>query len=163
MPSIASYRFGSFLLDATSYRLQRDGEIVSLSPKIIDLLLYFVARPSALVTKEELFKALWPDVAVTDNALTQAVSELRQALGDDPANPRFIQTVGRRGYLQGLGLEAIHLLLALRLELAVGEDLGPPCVSEATREHVPGHGVATGHLPSSWLLRGRGVYRLDLK
>jgi DNA-binding winged helix-turn-helix (wHTH) protein/Tfp pilus assembly protein PilF len=98
MPSIASYRFGAFLLDATSYRLQRDGEIVSLSPKIIDLLLYFVARPSALVTKEELFKALWPDVAVTDNALTQAVSELRQALGDDPANPRFIQTVARRGY-----------------------------------------------------------------
>jgi DNA-binding winged helix-turn-helix (wHTH) protein/tetratricopeptide (TPR) repeat protein len=98
MPSIASYRFGAFLLDATSYRLHRDGEVVSLSPKIIDLLLYFVARPSALVTKEELFKALWPDVAVTDNALTQAVSELRQALGDDPAKPRFIQTVARRGY-----------------------------------------------------------------
>jgi DNA-binding winged helix-turn-helix (wHTH) protein/Tfp pilus assembly protein PilF len=98
MPSIASYRFGSFLLDGTSYRLLRDGEIVALSPKIIDLLLYLVARPSALVTKEELFKALWPDVAVTDNALTQAVSELRQALRDDPAKPRYIQTVARRGY-----------------------------------------------------------------
>ncbi len=98
MTSTASYRFGSFLLDASSYRLHRDGEIVALSPKIIDLLLYFVARPSVLVTKEELFKALWPDVAVTDNALTQAVSELRQALGDDPAKPRFIQTVARRGY-----------------------------------------------------------------
>ncbi len=98
MTATASYRFGAFLLDATSYRLRRDGEVVALSPKIIDLLLYFVARPSVLVTKEELFKALWPDVAVTDNALTQAVSELRQALRDDPANPRFIQTVARRGY-----------------------------------------------------------------
>jgi TolB-like protein/Tfp pilus assembly protein PilF len=50
------------------------------------------------VSKDELFRALWPDVAVTDNALTQAVSELRQALGDDPANPRYVQTVARRGY-----------------------------------------------------------------
>jgi TolB-like protein/Flp pilus assembly protein TadD len=45
-----------------------------------------------------LFSALWPDVAVTDNALTQAVSELRQALGDDPSKPTYIQTVARRGY-----------------------------------------------------------------
>ena len=98
MTATASYRFGSFFVDGTSYRLVRGAEIVPLSPKIIDLLLYLVARPSALVTKEELFAALWPDVAVTDNALTQAVSELRQALGDDPAKPRYIQTVARRGY-----------------------------------------------------------------
>lgn len=93
-----SYRFGPFTVDAASYRLVRDGSIVPLSPKIIDLLLYLVARQSALVGKDELFAALWPDVAVTDNALTQAVSELRQALGDDPSKPTYIQTVARRGY-----------------------------------------------------------------
>lgn len=98
MPTPASYRFGPFTVDAASYRLLRDTEIVPLSPKIIDLLLYLVARQSALVPKDELFSALWPDVAVTDNALTQAVSELRQALGDDPAKPTYIQTVARRGY-----------------------------------------------------------------
>jgi DNA-binding winged helix-turn-helix (wHTH) protein/Flp pilus assembly protein TadD len=98
MPTVASYRFGPFVLDGGSYRLLRDGQTVPLSPKIIDLLLYLAARPSALVSKEELFKALWPDVAVTDNALTQAVSELRQALGDDPASPQYVQTVARRGY-----------------------------------------------------------------
>lgn len=76
----------------------REGEAIPLSPKIIDLLLYLVARPSSLVSKDELFKALWPDVAVTDNALTQAVSELRQALRDDPSEPSYIQTVARRGY-----------------------------------------------------------------
>jgi len=85
-------------VDAVSYRLLRDGEVIPLSPKIIDLLLYLVARQSALVPKDELFAALWPDVAVTDNALTQAVSELRQALGDDPSKPTYIQTVARRGY-----------------------------------------------------------------
>ena len=93
-----TYRFGPFTLDPASYRLLKDGEVVALSPKIIDLLLYLVARPSALVTKDDLFKALWPDVAVTDNALTQAVSELRQALGDEPSKPVYVQTVARRGY-----------------------------------------------------------------
>ena len=93
-----TYRFGPFTLDPASYRLQRQDQIVPLSPKIIDLLLYLVARPSALVSKEELFRALWPDVAVTDNALTQAVSELRQALGDDASKPTYVQTVARRGY-----------------------------------------------------------------
>src|ERR671919_157443 len=98
MPTAASYKFGPFLVDGGAYRLIKDGENVPLSPKIIDLLLFLAARPSVLVSKEELFRALWPDVAVTDNALTQAVSELRQALGDDPTNPKFVQTVARRGY-----------------------------------------------------------------
>jgi len=93
-----TYRFGPYTLDPAAYRLLRDAEVVQLSPKIIDLLLYLVARQPALVSKEDLFKALWPDVAVTDNALTQAVSELRQALGDDPSKPAYIQTVARRGY-----------------------------------------------------------------
>ena len=93
-----TYRFGPFTLDPGAYRLLHDGHVIPLSPKIIDLLLYLVARPSVLVSKDELFKALWPDVAVTDNALTQAVSELRQALGDDPSKPAYIQTVARRGY-----------------------------------------------------------------
>jgi DNA-binding winged helix-turn-helix (wHTH) protein/tetratricopeptide (TPR) repeat protein len=98
MTMVASYRFGPFTVDATSYRLLRGTEVIPLSPKIIDLLLYLVARQSALVGKDELFAALWPDVAVTDNALTQAVSELRQALGDDSSKPTYIQTVARRGY-----------------------------------------------------------------
>jgi DNA-binding winged helix-turn-helix (wHTH) protein/tetratricopeptide (TPR) repeat protein len=94
----AWYRFGSFSVDASSYRLIRDGAALPVSPKVVDLLLYLAARPSALVAKEELLAALWPNVNVTDNALTQAVSELRHALGDEPAKPTYIQTVARRGY-----------------------------------------------------------------
>ena len=93
-----TYRFGPYTLDPAAYRLMRDADVIQLSPKIIDLLLYLVARQPALVSKDDLFKALWPDVAVTDNALTQAVSELRQALGDDPSKPTYVQTVARRGY-----------------------------------------------------------------
>ncbi len=93
-----TFRFGPFVLDAAGYRLLREGRTLDLSPKLLDLLRYLLERPSVLVTKEELFGAIWPDVTVTDNALTRAISEVRQALGDDPAAPAYIQTVARRGY-----------------------------------------------------------------
>jgi DNA-binding winged helix-turn-helix (wHTH) protein len=98
MPTPIGYRFGPFEIEAGAYRLMREGAAVPLSPKLVELLLHLVARPGNLVTKEALFAAVWPDVVVTDNALTQAVSDLRQALGDNAASPRFIQTVARRGY-----------------------------------------------------------------
>ncbi|HEY7058844.1 MAG TPA: winged helix-turn-helix domain-containing protein, partial [Vicinamibacterales bacterium] len=86
------------VLDAAAFRLTTNGRPVAASPKVLDLLRYLLDRPSTLVTKEELFRAIWPDVIVSDNALTQTVSELRQALHDDPSKPTYIQTVARRGY-----------------------------------------------------------------
>src|SRR5687768_10796467 len=98
MATEARYRFGPFFLDGASFRLLQGEATIAASPKVIDLLLYLCARPSTLVSKDELFRALWPDVAVTDNALTQVISELRQTLRDDPAKPQYVQTVARRGY-----------------------------------------------------------------
>lgn len=100
MKSLSSgrYGFGPFVVESGAYRLLKNGTVIPVSPKVIDLLLYLVARASVLISKDELFRALWPDVAVTDNALTQVVSELRQALGDDASSPRYVQTVARRGY-----------------------------------------------------------------
>ncbi len=119
-----AYTFGPFTLDAAGYRLLRGAAVVQVSPKIIDLLLYLATRPSVLVTKDELFKALWPDVAVTDNALTQAVSELRQALGDDAANPKYVQTVARRGYRFIAAVSAEQPAAAQRLA-DILSDAGP--------------------------------------
>lgn len=93
-----AYSFGSFRFDAAAYRLFAGNRPLQLSPKILDLLRLLASRPSQLVTKEDILRELWPDVAVTDNAITQAVSELRQALGDEATAPRFVQTVPRRGY-----------------------------------------------------------------
>src|SRR5204863_10023428 len=64
----------------------------------LDLLTYLAARPARLVTRDDLFRDLWPNVAVTDNALTQLVSDLRRTLGDAPATPQYLQTIARRGY-----------------------------------------------------------------
>lgn len=94
----AAYRFGPFVADRAAYRVLQDGRPLDTTPKLLDLLFYFLDTAGTLVTKEALLGALWPDANVTDNALAQAVSELRQALGDDAGDPRFIKTVARRGY-----------------------------------------------------------------
>ena len=106
----ARYRFGPYVVERPAYRVLRDGQTITLSPKLVDLLLYFVSRPSVLVTKDELFAAIWPDVTVTENALTQAISDLRQALGDEPSSPTYIQTIARRGYRFIAPVEALPAL-----------------------------------------------------
>lgn len=94
----ASYRFGPFVADRAGYRVLREGEPLELTPKLLDLLFYLLDRAGELVTKEALLDALWPDANVTENALAQAMSELRQGLGDDAGRPLYIRTVARRGY-----------------------------------------------------------------
>src|SRR5688572_10320680 len=94
----ATYSFGSFRLDTGAYQLTKGDHALDVPPKVIDLLALLISQPSALVTKDAILAKLWPDVAVTDNAITQVVSELRQALGDDSAAPIFVQTVPRRGH-----------------------------------------------------------------
>jgi DNA-binding winged helix-turn-helix (wHTH) protein len=92
------YRFGPFVVDRARYRVLRGAEALELTPKLLDLLIHLVDHAGSLVTKEELLDALWPGANVTDNALAQAVSELREALGDNAGTPYFIKTVTRRGY-----------------------------------------------------------------
>ena len=142
------YRFGPFVLDGGSYRLVRDGELIPLSPKIIDLLLYLAARPSTLVSKDELFKALWPDVAVTDNALTQAISELRQALGDDPAKPQYVQTVARRGYRFIAAVEAVTASTAFAAPAPAPTANRAPALAVLDFENV------SGDASFAWLASG---------
>jgi DNA-binding winged helix-turn-helix (wHTH) protein len=94
----AVYRFGPFVVDRAAYRVLEDGRPLDVTPKLLDLLLHLLDNAGNLVTKEALLDALWPGTSVTDNALAQAVSELRQALGDDAGDPLYIKTVARRGY-----------------------------------------------------------------
>ena len=96
MPS--AVRFGPFVFDQSACRLTRDDVDLGVSPRHLDVLACLVRKPAALVSKEELIEAGWPDVAVSDNSLTQVISELRRALDDSPASPLYIQTVARRGY-----------------------------------------------------------------
>src|SRR6476469_6566172 len=78
--------------------LQRGGETVRLEPKAMELLVALSSRPGEVVSREELLSAVWPGVVVGDEALSQAVTKLRKALGDDVRAPIYIETISKRGY-----------------------------------------------------------------
>ncbi len=84
------WRFGRFLLDVKQGSLLRDDNEISLRPKTFAVLHFLVANQGRLVSKDELFDAVWPNVAVTDDALVQSVGELRRALGPDGAHLRKV-------------------------------------------------------------------------
>lgn len=92
------YRFADYLLDPANRRLTRGDAEVYLPPKTFDTLLLLVERHGRLVTKQTLLETIWADTAVTENTLTQRISELRQALHDDLKEPRFIRTLPRVGF-----------------------------------------------------------------
>lgn len=90
--------FPPFRLDLTNARLQKGRQEIPLQPKEFTLLGYLASHAGRLLTSEELLNAVWPGVRVTPGVLKVRVRRLRQALGDDPDAPHFIETVQRRGY-----------------------------------------------------------------
>src|SRR6267378_3374617 len=96
-PQVA-YEFGAFTLFPAEKRLLCDGKAVALAPKVFDTLVLLVENPGRLIQKEELLQALWPDSFVEEVALAHNVSQLRKALRDTTEQPRFIETVPKRGY-----------------------------------------------------------------
>ncbi len=93
-----AYEFGPYRLDFSKRVLNRGDEIISLAPKATELLMMLVANAGELVEKDELLKEVWPDTFVEESNLTQNIFTLRRALGDERADPRYIETVVRRGY-----------------------------------------------------------------
>src|SRR5260370_11353693 len=96
--SQAAYEFGRFTLFPDEKRLLCDGKAVALPPKVFDTLVLLVENQGRLIQKEELLQALWPDSFVEEVALAHNISQLRKALGDTTEQPRFIETVPKRGY-----------------------------------------------------------------
>src|ERR1700683_668902 len=87
------YRFGEFILDALNLRLTAHGQNRALEPKSFRLLLFLIENRHRVVPKEEILSVVWEGVAVSDNALTRAIAQVRKALEDDPKQPRYIETV----------------------------------------------------------------------
>ena len=89
---------GQFVLDPGRRTLSRADSPVSLTPKAFDVLLFLVQNPNRLVTKEELLQAVWGETFVEEGNLTQYISHLRKALGDNSEDTRLIVTIARKGY-----------------------------------------------------------------
>src|SRR5215475_330100 len=95
--------FGPFHLDGTQGRLWQGEQVIALRPHSLALLRYLVEHPGRLVTKTELRQHVWAGTHVTDTVLRVSVHEVRQALDDVAAAPRYLETVGRQGYRFLLG------------------------------------------------------------
>jgi eukaryotic-like serine/threonine-protein kinase len=142
-------RFGPFVFDTQNRLLSRNGADLPLPPRVLGVLELLLSRPGEIVSRQELHESVWKDAYVTDTSLAEAISFLRQALGDDPQNPRFVQTVHRRGY---------RFLPAL-----VIPDEQPPAA--ASVESIPRPSIARELLPWSIailcsVLAGAALWRL---
>jgi DNA-binding winged helix-turn-helix (wHTH) protein/tetratricopeptide (TPR) repeat protein len=90
--------FSPFRLDVANASLQRGKQAILLTPKALNVLRFLVEHAGQLVSKDDLWRAVWPGITVTDATLSVCISEIRKALGDEPKAPRYIETVHRLGY-----------------------------------------------------------------
>lgn len=91
-------RFDRYQFDTATARLWADDAEVHLTPKAASVLAVLIAHAGEPVSKDDLFRLVWPDTVVTDDSLITCIAELRRAFDDDARQPRFIETRHRRGY-----------------------------------------------------------------
>src|SRR5712692_923774 len=92
------YEFGPFRLDPTEHTLLRGDQVVALTPKAFETLALLVRSRGHLVRKEELIERVWRDTIVEEGNLNVIIHTLRKALGDDPREHKYIETVAKCGY-----------------------------------------------------------------
>ena len=98
MPAAPALYLGSFRLDPRALLLWEGPRAIRLTPKAYGVLDYLARHVDRIVPKHELLDHVWPEVHVGDAVLKVAIREIRSALGDDSAAPRFVQTARRIGY-----------------------------------------------------------------
>src|SRR5688572_12713165 len=94
---VTGYRFDQFVLNLQRGCLQKAGIDLGLRPKSFEVLRYLVEHAGKLASKNDLIDAVWPNVIVSDDSLSQCVRDIRALIGDD--HQRFIRTMPRRGYI----------------------------------------------------------------
>ena len=140
-PSPRLIRFGVFELDLRSGELQKQGRKIRLEGQPVQVLICLLESPGELVTREELHRKLWPaDTFVNfEHGLNAAVKRLRQALNDSADNPRFVETLPRRGYRFIAPIHAVDVsgdVPAVTAAPAVTEVPGTQDLPE-TKDHDP--------------------------
>lgn len=92
------FEFGEFTVDPDQRRLSRNGEALEISSRYLDALTLMLQHPGELIKRERFLDEVWAGIPVTDEALSQCITNIRRLLGDEAARPRFIETVPKHGY-----------------------------------------------------------------
>src|SRR5579862_8178246 len=100
VPMARLLRFGDFELDVRAGELRKHGIRIRLQEQSLQILLMLLDRPGEVVLREEIQGKLWPNNTIVefDHSINAAIKRLRNALGESAENPRFIETLAKRGY-----------------------------------------------------------------
>src|SRR5262245_40036473 len=96
--AIVSCLFDDVKVDCANLRVHKGGTPRKITPRAFQVLAYLLERHGRIVEKQELFDEVWKERFVTDNALSRIIKEIRQVIGDDADEPRYIETIPKRGY-----------------------------------------------------------------
>jgi DNA-binding winged helix-turn-helix (wHTH) protein len=150
-------RFDAFELDERQARLTRQGVPLAAQPKVFGLLCALARRPGELLSKDELLDAAWGHQFVSESVLKSAISDLRTLLGDDVKQPRFIETVPRRGY---------RFIAEVMVGPAAGSAAGlPPLIGRAAAQHqlqALWSEALGGRRRMAWLVGEAGIGKTSL-
>jgi len=126
---VRRYRFGVFEVDSATRELRRQGVRVKLHSQPFQLLVMLLERPGEMLTREEICRELWPDGTFVDydHGVNSAVNRLRGAIGDKASNPKFVETLARRGYR----------FLAPVERIALGEEASTAAAAGQIPEELP--------------------------
>ena len=97
-PPASDFRIAEWLVQPSLNRLSFDDQVVQLEPKLMDVLVYLADNAGQVMSKIDITDAVWTDVFITESVITRSIAGLRRAFGDDVKNPKFIETISKRGY-----------------------------------------------------------------
>ncbi len=151
MPTNHILRFGNFEADLPSGELRRGGLKVKLSGQPFEVLVTLLEKPGQVVTREELHQKLWAQDTFVDfeHGLNKAINKVRDALGDDADNPRFIETLPRRGY-------------RFLLPLMAPAPAEAPAVGQVTARQTPTASALLGAGTARWNTNRRKLWAVGL-
>lgn len=146
------YRFGLFEFDAAAGELRKQGRLVRIEPQPARALALLLSRPGEVISRDELRLHLWgADTHVDfDRGLAYCIGQVRTALGDSADNPRFVETLPKRGYRFVAPLQPVITAAAAQPPVAAPDPPSPdsvPTAAASSRSHAPPGGRARARWP----------------
>src|SRR4051812_27930389 len=154
-----AFQFGVFEINPHTRELRKHGVKLKLQDQPLQILLLLLEHPGEIVTREEIQKRLWPENTYVDfdNAINSAIRKLRDALGDSPENPRFIETLARRGYRFIAPVSAVH-----HSSQGGGKSAVPAGNDSQLHSEPPPTVSQQRYWTAPWILWGGGIFLLLL-
>jgi len=140
-PIAADFRLAGWLVQPSLNRLSFEERVVQLEPKLMDVLVYLAENASQVMSKIDITDAVWPEVFITESVITRSIAGLRRAFGDDVKNPRFIETISKRGYRLIAEVDRVSATNEERTGARTRGPTGPPNIAITTVPFVVGQWV----------------------